>query len=82
MENSNKDTLSETQGVDSKLYNKEYFGSVDGIKYFSKNKTAPKFIYAIKTSGITKGDTALDIGCGRGDLMMAILFGNNLSIKF
>ena len=72
MKNSNKDTLPEIQGVDSKLYNKEYFGSVDGVEYFSKNKTAPKFIYAIKTSGITKGDTALDIGCGRGDLIMAL----------
>ena len=72
MENSNKDTLPENQGVDSKLYDKEYFESIDGAHFFSANKTAPKFIYAIKTSGITKGDTALDIGCGRGDLMLAL----------
>ena len=68
----NKNSVPETQGVDSQLYSKEYFESIDGAQYFSEDKTAPKFIYAIKISGLTKGDSALDIGCGRGDLMMAL----------
>jgi cyclopropane fatty-acyl-phospholipid synthase-like methyltransferase len=68
----NKGSLPETQGVDSKLYNKEYFESIDGAHYFAEDKTAPKFIYAVNISGLTKGNSALDIGCGRGDLMMAL----------
>ena len=40
--------------------------------YFAKEKTAPKFIYAINISGLTDGDSVLDIGCGRGDLMIAL----------
>ena len=50
-------------GVDSKLYDKEYFESVDGAQYFAENKTAPKFIYAVNISGLTTGDSALVIGC-------------------
>jgi ubiquinone/menaquinone biosynthesis C-methylase UbiE len=64
--------MSETQGVDSKLYDKQYFESIDGAHYFAKDKTAPKFLYAVNISGLTEGDSALDIGCGRGDLMMAL----------
>ena len=64
--------MPETQGVDSKLYDKQYFESIDGAHYFANNKTAPKFLYAVNISGLTKGDTALDIGCGRGDLMVAL----------
>lgn len=64
--------MPEIQGVDSQLYNKEYFESIDGAQYFSEDRTAPKFIYAVKISGLTQGDSALDIGCGRGDLMMAL----------
>jgi len=72
MKDINKDSPPETAGVDSKLYDKEYFEAIDGAQYFAAGKTAPKFIYAVKTSGITKVDKALDIGCGRGDLMMAL----------
>ena len=68
----NKGSVPEIQGVDSQLYNKEYFESIDGAQYFSEDRTAPKFIYAVKISGLTQGDSALDIGCGRGDLMMAL----------
>ncbi|MBT3921914.1 MAG: class I SAM-dependent methyltransferase [Nitrospina sp.] len=68
----NKDPMPEIQGVDSKLYDKKYFESIDGAHYFSEDKTAPKFIYAVNTSGVTSGDSVLDIGCGRGDLMMAL----------
>ncbi len=64
--------MPENQGVDPKLYDKQYFESIDGAHYFAKDKTAPKFLYAVKISGMTKGDSALDIGCGRGDLMMAL----------
>lgn len=64
--------MPETQGVDSKLYDKEYFESIDGAQYFAENKTAPKFIYAVETSDLAEGNTALDIGCGRGDLMLAL----------
>ena len=67
-----KGSVPEIQGVDSQLYNKEYFKSIDGAQYFSEDRTAPKFIYAIKISGLSQGDSALDIGCGRGDLMMAL----------
>ena len=72
MKSSNKDSLKETQSVDSGLYDKEYYEAADGAHYFAQSETAPKFIYAIKTSGITKGKKALDIGCGRGDLMVAL----------
>ena len=68
----NKNPMPETQGVDPKLYDKEYFESIDGAQYFAENKTAPKFIYAVNISGLTTGESALDIGCGRGDLMMAL----------
>jgi ubiquinone/menaquinone biosynthesis C-methylase UbiE len=64
--------MSETQGVDSKLYDKEYFESTHGAHYFAEGKTAPKFIYAANISGLSNGDSALDIGCGRGDLMIAL----------
>ena len=67
-----KGSVPEIQGVDSQLYNKEYFKSIDGAQYFSEDRTAPKFIYAIKISGLSQGESALDIGCGRGDLMMAL----------
>ena len=68
----NKDSIPKTQGVDSKLYDKEYFDSIDGAHYFAEGKTAPKFLYAARISGLIEGDNALDIGCGRGDLMMAL----------
>ncbi len=64
--------MPENQTVDSKLYDKEYFESIDGAHYFAENKTAPKFTYAVDASGLAEGDSALDIGCGRGDLMMAL----------
>lgn len=72
MESPNKDSSQKTQSVDSGLYDKEYYKAADGAAYFAANETAPKFNYAIKTSGITEGEKALDIGCGRGDLMMAL----------
>jgi ubiquinone/menaquinone biosynthesis C-methylase UbiE len=68
----NEDLMPEAKRVDSKLYDMKYFESIDGAHYFAKDKTAPKFIYASNISGLTEGDNALDIGCGRGDLMMAL----------
>ena len=72
MNDSNKFSSSEIKGVDPEVYDKKYFESSDGAHYFAKEKTAPKFIYAINISGLTDGDSVLDIGCGRGDLMIAL----------
>lgn len=67
-----ENSFPDSEGVDPKLYDKEYFESIDGAHYFAEDKTAPKFIYAANISSLSKGDTVLDIGCGRGDLMMAL----------
>ena len=72
MEDINKNSQQQTAGVDSRLYDQEYFEAIDGAHYSSEGKTAPKFIYAIQKSGIEKENSALDIGFGRGDLLMAL----------
>ena len=58
--------------VDSKVYDKSYFEQTDGALFFFENKTAPKFNSAIKKCNLSPGDRALDIGCGRGDLVIAL----------
>jgi len=72
MDDLNKLSSSEIKGVDPEIYDKKFFESADGVHYFAEEKTAPKFIYAINVSGLTDGDSVLDIGCGRGDLMIAL----------
>lgn len=64
--------MSENSNVDSKLYDKEYFEQTDGADYFYKGEIAPKFLRAIKAGVLTEGQKVLDIGCGRGDLTIAL----------
>jgi|TARA_B100001964_G_scaffold130697_1_gene144431 cyclopropane fatty-acyl-phospholipid synthase-like methyltransferase len=56
---------------DSKLYSKEYFLSTEGINYFKKGLTSPKFKQAINMAKLKVGMKILDIGCGRGDIVLA-----------
>ena len=65
-------SLNENFDVDSKLYDKAYFKQTDGADYFYKGEIAPKFLRAIKAGGLEKGQKVLDIGCGRGDLTIAL----------
>jgi cyclopropane fatty-acyl-phospholipid synthase-like methyltransferase len=64
--------LSENINVDSKLYDKAYFEQTDGADYFYKGEIAPKFLRAINAGKLTTGQKVLDIGCGRGDLTIAL----------
>ncbi|HJP18043.1 MAG TPA: class I SAM-dependent methyltransferase [Nitrospinota bacterium] len=56
---------------DSKLYTKEYFLSTEGIDYFKKGIISPKFEHAINMATLRSGMKILDIGCGRGDIVLA-----------
>ena len=58
--------------VDSGIYDEKYFLETDGAGYFLKNKVAPKFTRAVCLSGAASGDYVLDLGCGRGDLLLAL----------
>ncbi|MFQ5672858.1 MAG: class I SAM-dependent methyltransferase [Nitrospinales bacterium] len=62
----------ENQTVDSSVYDKEYFEATDGADYFQANQTAPKFLKAVRLSNLREGDRVLDLGCGRGDLALAL----------
>lgn len=62
----------QSQSVDSRLYDKDYFEATDGAGYFFAGRAAPKFLKAIQICGIKPGDNVLDIGCGRGDLTLAL----------
>ena len=55
---------------DSKLYTKEYFLSTEGIDYFKKGLISPKFEHAINMAKLKSGMKILDIGCGRGDIVL------------
>ena len=56
---------------DSKLYSKEYFLSTEGIDYFKKGLISPKFKQAINLAKLKSGMRILDIGSGRGDIVLA-----------
>ncbi len=56
---------------DSKLYSKEYFLSTEGIDYFKKGLLSPKFKQAVNMAKLKSGMKILDIGCGRGDIVLA-----------
>ncbi len=56
---------------DSKLYSKEYFLSTEGIDYFKKGLISPKFEHAVNIAKLKSGMKILDIGCGRGDIVLA-----------
>lgn len=62
----------ESRRVDSSLYDKQYFEATDGARYFFEGKVAPKFLRAVRISGLKAGDKVLDVGCGRGDLVFAL----------
>ncbi len=64
--------MNENSNVDSKLYDKAYFEQTDGADYFYKGEIAPKFKRAIKAGALEEGQRVLDIGCGRGDLTIAL----------
>ncbi len=56
---------------DSKLYSKEYFLSTEGINYFKKGLVSPKFEHAIDMAKLKSGMRILDVGSGRGDIVLA-----------
>jgi cyclopropane fatty-acyl-phospholipid synthase-like methyltransferase len=56
---------------DSKHYSKEYFLSTEGIDYFKKGLISPKFKQAVNMAKLKAGMKILDIGCGRGDIVLA-----------
>ncbi|MBV21957.1 MAG: hypothetical protein CMI57_00450 [Parcubacteria group bacterium] len=56
---------------DSKLYSKEYFLSTEGIDYFKKGLISPKFEHAVNMAKLRSGMKILDIGSGRGDIVLA-----------
>ncbi len=58
--------------VDSNIYDEKYFLETDGAGYFFNNKVAPKFLQAVCLSGADSDDFVLDLGCGRGDLLVAL----------
>ena len=58
--------------VDSKVYNRSYFEGTEGALSFFENKTAPKFSRAIRNCSLKPESRVLDIGCGRGDLAIAL----------
>ena len=55
--------------VDPELYSRDYFLSDnEGFKEYAAgldNKIHPKFQLALKYGNPSKGDTVLDLGCGR-----------------
>ena len=56
---------------DSKLYSKECFLSTEGIDYFKKGLLSPKFEQAINMAKLKAGMKILDVGAGRGDIVLA-----------
>lgn len=56
---------------DSKLYSKEYFFNSEGIDYFKRGLLSPKFERAVCLAKLRSGMRILDIGCGRGDIIIA-----------
>ena len=64
--------MNENLNVDSKLYDKAYFEQTDGADYFYRGEIAPKFLRAISAGKLSKGQKVLDMGCGRGDLTIAL----------
>ena len=65
----------EIQAVDSGIYNRDYFEGTDGAAYFQASQTAPKFLKAVRMSNLREGSRVLDLGCGRGDLTLALAAG-------
>lgn len=61
--------------INSILYDEKYFRHSGGSKYFLKDKVAPIYYQAIKRGNLDRRKymTFLDIGCGRGDLIKALL---------
>ncbi|MBI4210217.1 MAG: class I SAM-dependent methyltransferase [Candidatus Diapherotrites archaeon] len=59
--------------VDQKIYDKEYYLKInDGWREFGEGKLSPRFITAIRHTGVTdfSGKNILDIGFGRGELLV------------
>ena len=56
---------------DSKLYSKKYFFTTEGIDYFKKGLLSPKFERAVDLARLKPGMRILDIGSGRGDIVLA-----------
>ncbi len=56
---------------DSKLYSKEYFLSMEGIDCFKKGLISPRLKDAVNMAKLRSAMKILDIGCGRGDFVLA-----------
>ena len=65
--------LKNIRSVSPEIYDQKYFKETYGADCFFKNEVAQKFKYTLKVSGfVPKDDLVLDIGCGRGDLTLAL----------
>lgn len=64
--------MPEKRAVDSKVYDRTYYQETDGAHYFFNKQVAPKFFKALDRIGLKTNQKVLDIGCGRGDLLIAL----------
>lgn len=73
-----------TKNLNSNLYDKNYFYHCGGNLAFRRGKIEHSYFEAILKSGIKKGKplVILDVGCGRGDLIKAMLIVGFGSSRF
>src|SRR5690349_19407230 len=64
---------SEPKSVGSEEYPEDYFlervGGAEFYRRYGPKVLKPALQFALKRSGLAKGMTALDLGCGRGELL-------------
>lgn len=59
------------RSVPAKLYTKEYYlGSCRGFEEFLKGKISQRLLYALSLADLRKGMHILDVGTGRGELVV------------
>lgn len=61
--------------VPSHLYDRKYYLESDGSVFYQKGRVPPKIERALKLAQIKEGMTIVDIGCGRGDVILTALRG-------